>query len=87
MEVTESDATGVTAVEGNHGGAKLPCENLRSKKTFRVPVLMFWMRPPTIVRVLIALPLFISAPLPSLDIVAMAWDKSAQNRFRRTEQK
>ena len=41
MAVTESDATGVTVVEGNHGGAKLPWANLRSKRTFRVLELIF----------------------------------------------
>ena len=39
MEVIESDPIGVSVVEGNHGGTKLPCENLRSQKTFRVLVL------------------------------------------------
>ena len=51
MEVIESDAIGVTVVEGNHGGTKLPCENPRSKKTFRVLVLtgIFKQDPPLIV--------------------------------------
>ena len=50
----------VTLVEGNHGGANEPLAYRRSNQTFRVLVLMFssafWIRPPTIVSVLMWLP-------------------------------
>ena len=61
-------------VEGNHGGAKFPWAKRRSKKTFRVIELMFWMvfwiRPPTIFSVLIWFPVLTMAPLPPLLTVA-----------------
>ena len=42
VSVDDERPAGVTVVDGNHGGAKLP-ENRRSNKTFRVELLMFWM--------------------------------------------
>ena len=41
IEFTASEAVGVTVVEGNHGGAKLPLEKRRSKNTFLVVAPIF----------------------------------------------
>src|SRR5581483_5016821 len=72
--VAEERPAGVTVVAGNQGGASDP-EKRRSKKTLRVVVLMFWMvfwiRPPMMVSVLMADPVFTIPPLPPDLIVAM----------------